>query len=208
MTRIFTYYGPLDIGSAFSSRQEVGQWIEYMVKRLNKIVLENKREDFIPPVVYSGKGKVFNFDYNFLVNCLDDYHDNVGIKDDFFLTNNPSKTVIKNGLFLVTSLLDDYYGIVRIRQQTLDISRVRTTKVVEIKDRFYNILAIANGDNVRRFSAVPFSASEVKKIVSDSTYNLLESISNRECFEQVIFGIAQYSEWVRANGREPDFVTA
>ncbi|ADR35207.1 hypothetical protein Sulku_2548 (plasmid) [Sulfuricurvum kujiense DSM 16994] len=194
MTRIFTYYGPLDIGSAFSSRQEVGQWIEYMVKRLNKIVLENKREDFIPPVVYSGKGKVFNFDYNFLVNCLDDYHDNVGIKDDFFLTNNPSKTVIKNGLFLVTSLLDDYYGIVRIRQQTLDISRVRTTKVVEIKDRFYNILAIANGDNVRRFSAVPFSASEVKKIVSDSTYNLLESISNRECFEQVIFGIAQYSE--------------
>lgn len=151
---------------------------------------------------------MFNFDYNFLVNCLDDYHDNVGIKDDFFLTNNPSKTVIKNGLFLVTSLLDDYYGIVRIRQRTLDISRVRTTKVVEIKDRFYNILAIANGDNVRRFSAVPFSASEVKKIVSDSTYNLLESISNRECFEQVIFGIAQYSEWVRANGREPDFVTA
>lgn len=207
MARIFSYYGPLDIGSAFPSKKDVGTFIEYMIERLHEMALENKREDFIPPVVYSGKGKVFNFDYNFLVNCLDDYHDNVGIKDDFFLTDNPSKTVIKNGLFFVTSILDDYYNVVRVRQRTLDTSRLRSVRVVEIKDRFFNLLVIANGDNVKLFSAVPFSAFEVKRIISDSVYNLLMNISNNERFEQVVFGISQYSEWMRVNGREPDFVT-
>jgi len=205
--KIFTYYGPLDIGSAFSSRNDIGTFLEYLIGRLNDIVAENNEDDFIPPVVYSEKGRVFNVDYNFLINCLDDYHDNVGIKDDFYLTDSVSPSVLKNGQFLVASILDDYYGVVRVRQRTLDISRLRTTKPIEIKERFYNILGIQNGENVRRFSAVPFSASEVKKVVADDRFNLLDWIANRRCFEQVIFGIPQYSEWVRDNGCEPEFVT-
>jgi hypothetical protein len=207
MSRMFTYYGPTDIGSAFPSKNEVGVFIEYMIGRVNEMALENKGDDFIPPIVYSIKGKVFNVDYNFLINCLDDFHDNVGIKEDFFLSETPSPSVLKNGHYFVTCLLDDYYDVVRIRQRSLDISRVKSVRVVEIKDKFYNVLAIKNGDNVKRFSAVPFSASEVKKIVSDSAYNLLDTISNKGCFEQVVFGIFQYSEWVRTNSREPEYVT-
>jgi hypothetical protein len=59
----------------------------------------------------------------------------------------------------------------------------------------------------RGHSAVPFSVSEVKGIVSDGAYNLLMSISNNARFEQVAFGIPKYSEWINANGYEPDFVT-
>lgn len=207
MSRIFSYYGPLDIGSAFASKSDVGDFVEYMVKHLNKMVLENKEDDLIPPVIYSDKGKVFNFDYNFLINCLDDYYDNVGIKNDFYLTENPSQHVLKNGLFLIEGILDNYYNIVRIRQRTLDVSRIKSNRTIDIKERFYNIVVIGNGNNIKRFSAIPFSGSEIKKIISDNMYNLLVSISDRECFEQVAFGLSQFASWMKNADIIPTHVT-
>jgi hypothetical protein len=207
MARIFSYYGALDIASAFPSKQDVGMFIEYMIQRLNEKALENKSEDYIPPIIYSEKGKVFNIHYNFIVNCLDEYLGHVGVKEDFYLIQNPSHITLGNCLFLVESILDDYYKIVRIRQRTLDTSRLKFSRVIEIKERFYNIVVIQNGENIKRFSAVPFSASEVKKIVSDSAYNLLNSITNKECFEQVAFGLVQFSNWAKSSGIDPKHVT-
>lgn len=207
MARIFSYYGPLDIASAFPSKTDVGSFIEYMIGRVNEMAMENHDDDFIPPIVYSDRGRVFNVDYNFLVNCLDNYLDNVGVKEDFYLTANLSYISLKNCIFLICGILDDYYDVVRIRQRSLNVSRLKTNRPVEIKDRFYNILVIGNGDNMKRFSAVPFSASEVKKIVSDSTYNLLVSLTDKACFEQVAFGLAQFSDLARNTGIEPEFVT-
>lgn len=207
MAILFEYRGPLDIASAFRSKSDVGSFIEYMIGQVNEMILKSGGVGYIPPFIYSIQGKVFNLDYNYMIKSLDDYLDNVGVKEDFYLTENPSNITLKNALHLVTGVLDDYYDVVRIRQRSLDISKVRSGRIVEIKNRFYNVLVIRNGDNVKRFSAVPFSASEVKKIVSEVAYNVLDSIANRECFEQVAFGIVQYSNWVKANGSEPDYVT-
>ena len=207
MTRIFSYYGALDIGSVLLSRRDLGEFVEYMIGRLNEMIMENRDDDFIPPVVYSVQGKVFNIDYNFMIICLDDYHDKVGIKEDFLLTDSPSPEVMKNALFLVTGVLDNYYDVVRIRQRKLDISKFKTMRMVEIKEKFYNVLLIANGNNVKRFSAVPFSGSEVKKIVSDNAYNLLNSIACSGSFEQVAFGVKQYAEFVKSVGYAPSYVT-
>lgn len=207
MTRIFSYYGALDIGSAFPSRSDVGEFIKYMIGCLNEMIMENRDDDFIPPVVYSSKGRVFNFDLNFVINCLDDYHDNVGIKDDFFLTGSPSPIVMKNAYFLITNIFDEYYDVVRIKQRKFDPKKIRSNHPIEIKNNFYNPLIIRHGDNVKRFSAVPFSASEVKKIVSDRAFNLLNSITNKDCFQQVAFGVKECMEFVRNHNFEPTFVT-
>jgi hypothetical protein len=207
MTRIFCYYGALDIGSAFPAKQDVGTFIEYMIRRLHDMVSEKISDDFIPPVVYSAKGKVFNFDYNFIINCLDDFHDNVGIKDDFYLTGNPSQIMLKNAAYLIGNIFDEYYDIVRVKQRTFDASKIRANRPVEIKDKFYNPLLIQNGKNIKRFSAVPFSASELKKMLSASVYNLLESLTSKDEFRQIAFGVKECMEFVRNNEIEPDFVT-
>lgn len=207
MARLFSYYGPLDIGSAFPAKKDLGDFVEYMINRVNDMVIENSEVDFIPPIVYSDRGRVFNIDYNFLVNCLDDYLDNVGIQEDFYLTVNLSYNSLKNCIFLICGIFDDYYDVVRIRQRSLNISKLKTNRPVEIKDRFYNVLVIENGENMKRFSAVPFSASEVKKIVSDSAYNLLVSLTDKACFEQIAFGMAQFSDLVRNTGIELEYVT-
>lgn len=75
------------------------------------------------------------------------------------------------------------------------------------KSNFYNPLIIRNKENYKRFSVVPFSASEVKKIVTDSTYNLLDSITNKEDFEQVTFGVKGCMEFVRDRNIETSFVS-
>lgn len=207
MERMLNYYGPTDIGSAFQSKSAVGDYLGYVISKVNDMVIENSEADFIPPVVYSTKGRVFNVDYNFLINCLDEYHDNVGIKEDFFMTESPSPAVMKNAQFLIVGLFDDYHDVVRIKQRSLDISKFKSMRVVEIKDKFYNVVLIRNGDNVKRFSAVPFSASEVKKLISDNAYNLLNSIACSGSFEQVAFGVKQYADYVKSVGFEPSFVT-
>jgi len=205
--RMFEYYGPMDIASAFSDTTEIGNFLIHLINAVNDLSSNSKNDDFIPHVFYSEMGKSFNIDYNFLIKTLDEYHDNAGIKEDFLLSESPSKSMLKNGSFLIASIFEDYYEIVRIRQRKLDISKLKTQRIVEIKDKFYNILVVKNGDNLKRFSAVHFSASEVKKMIPEKNYNLLNSLSNKSSFEQVAFGIKQYSDLVSKLGCEPKYVT-
>lgn len=123
------------------------------------------------------------------------------------MSESPSPVVIKNAYFFVAGLLDDYHGVVRIKMRSFDPTKARSNRPIEFKNNFYNPLIIKNGDNIKRFSAVPFSDSELKKLLPDKMYNLLNFIANKESFEQVAFGVKGCMEFVRNQGLEPDFVT-
>lgn len=205
----FNYFTSMDIGSAFRSKVDVGEFVEFVIKQVNKLYLENDGvKDFIPPVVYSRQGRVFNVDYNFLVICLSKWLDDPVIKDDFFMAENTSADSMKNGFFLVVGILENYYDVVRVRQKKVDCSKFKTNKPFEIKDKFYNLIVIQNQESVKRFSAVPFSASELKSLLHENDYALFVSMCDRDEFEQVAFGLPQYGEYVRTSGGEVEHITS
>jgi len=205
----FTYYVPMDIGSAFRSKVDVGEFAEFIIKQVNELYLDNKGvKDFIPPVIYSRQGKVFNVDYNFLVICLSKWLDDSVILDDFFMAKNTSLESMKNGFFLVVGILENYYDVVRVRQKKIDVSKFKTNKPFEVKDKFYNLVVIQNKENVKRFSAVPFSGSVLKGMLHEHDYALLVLMCDQDKFEQAAFGLAQYGEYVRSNGVEVEYVTS
>lgn len=72
-------------------------------------------------------------------------------------------------------------------------------------DKFYNVVCIKNGDNVRRFSAVPFSASVLKNLVNEDVYKSLEKVAKRDVFEQVVFGNIAFKKYLEDND-EPNYV--
>lgn len=205
----FSYYTPMDIGSAFRSKVDVGEFVEFIIKQVNKLYLENDGvKDFIPPVVYSRQGRVFNVDYNFLVNCLSKWLDDPVIRDDFFMAENTSIDSMKNGFFLVVGILENYYDVVRVQQKKVDCAKYKFNKPYEIKNKFYNLFVIRNKENVKRFSAVPFSGSVLKGMLDEINYALLVEMCDRNEFEQVVFGLPQYGEYMRSNGGEVEYVTS
>lgn len=205
----FTYYAPTDIGSAFRSKVDVGEFVEFIVKQVNKLFLENDgAKDFIPPVVYSRPGRVFNIDYNFLVICLSKWLDDPVIKDDFFMAENTTMDSMKNGFFLVVGILENYYDVVRVQQKKVDCSKYKNSKPIEIKNKFYNPLIIRNKENIKWFSAVPFSASVLKGFLHENDYTLLVEMGDRDEFEQVAFGPAQYGDLIRSLGCKIESVSS
>lgn len=52
MAILFEYRGPLDIGSAFRSKSDVGEFVEFMIGQVNEMTIESSAVDFIPPAVY------------------------------------------------------------------------------------------------------------------------------------------------------------
>lgn len=205
----FTYYSPLDVSSALRSRIDVGEFISHLIGNLLELVKDNGNvSNFIPPVVYSERGYVFNVDYNFLVKCLADWLGDSAIEGDFKLTDVSSHEKIKNGMFLIVGILENYHEVVRVRLRKIDCSKFKTSKPFDITDKFYNVVVIRNGQNLKRFSAVPFSASILKGILSDETYSLLVSLSHNPQFTQELLGVLEYQKFVKANGFEVEHVTA
>lgn len=203
-----TYYTPLTLGGFLQTRFEVITFVIFVINELGELASEHINDPhYIPPSVYSDKGRCFNFDYNFLIICLSKYCEDKAIEGDFILTENANSEVVKNGLFLVVSILEMYHGIVRIRNKKVDIARYKNAREIEIKDRFFNVICIQNGSNIKRFSAVPFSASELKKILPESEYRFLDSITNKAEFEQIAFGMGPYLELIRTKGVTPEPVT-
>jgi hypothetical protein len=204
----FDYYTAMDIGSAFRSKNDVGEFLEAMIRDDAELYIENEGvNDFIPPIVYNDAGKVFNVDYNFLVNSLSKWLDDPVVNDDFILTENAKAEVLKNAMHLIVGIFENYYDVVRVRQKKVDTSKFKSNKPFEIKDKFYNLIVIRNKENLKRFSAVPFSASTLKGMLHEKDYALLVSMSNRDTLEQVVFGAVKYQEFVRVRGSEVEYVT-
>lgn len=193
----FTYYTPMDIASLFRTTNDVGQFIEHMIDIASDIKEKSQGDDsFIPPVVYSHKGRSFNFDYNFMVHCLAEWVNDRAVEGDFKFTEVANASAMKNGIFLVVGILEEYYGVVRINNRTIDVSKYKSQRTVSLDTRFYNLIVIKNGEKYKRFSAVHFSASEVKKLIDENAYHALVMIADSSDFEQVVFGISAYKKFV------------
>lgn len=204
----FFYYSPTDIGSAFRTYKEVGEFCEFMIELTVGIQhSSNDLEDWISPIVYSRPGRAFNIHYNFLIMCLSEWLGEGAIESDFLWTDAADERVLKNAFLLIVGILENYYEVVRVRQKSIDVSRFKTAKMYNIQDKFYNVMVIRNGKNFKRFSAVPFSASAVKKLISAESYSALIELSDKDEYEQVAFGIAQVNAFIENNGVHPDFVT-
>jgi hypothetical protein len=198
MMGVYTF--PILIGNLLATKGEVAKFFESMIEDVCLLSVNHKEADFIPTIVYNEKGKCFNTDYNFMVNSLSNLHGEVGIKNDFSITEGMDSGVIKNATFLVAGILEGYYGVVRINPATLDMSRyTNKSQKVDISTIFYNVICIKNGRNVRRFSAVPFSVSSVKNLVSEESFNALMKVAKSDSFEQVVFGKYAYEKYVLEN---------
>lgn len=205
----FIYYSPTDIGSAFRTYKEVGEFCEFMIDEALELQhSSNDLQEWISPIVYSRPGKAFNIHYNFLVMCLSKWLGEGAIENDFLLTDSADERVVQNAFLLIVGILENYYEVVRVRQKTIDISKFKTTKFFNIQDKFYNVIVIKYGKNFKRFSAIPFSASAVKKLISAESYNALIELSDKDEYEQVAFGSMQVNAFIQKNGINPDFVTS
>lgn len=192
-----SYSSAISIGNAFLFKSDVVQFVDSLIEDVALLKVNNTEADFIPPMVYNEKGKVFNVDYNFMINSLSYLHGEDGIKNDFMIVEGMDSAVIKNATFLVAGILEGYYGVVRINPTTLDMSRyTNKSQKVDISTIFYNVVCIKNGKNVRRFSAVPFSASVVKNLVSEESFDALMKVAKSDSFEQVVFGKYPYDRYV------------
>lgn len=201
----FEYYTPMDVASLFRTSRDMGQFIEDMIDTLSELKDRNAGDDsYIPPVVYSHQGWSFNFDYNFIVSCLSAWVNDSAVEGDFRLVDSANESVIKNGIFLVGAIFEDYYGVARINNRIVDLKRYRHLKTLDMKTRFYNLIVIKNGENYKRFSAVHFSASEVKNLIDANAYSMLVSIADNSKYEQVVFGYPAFKEFVKTQRINPE----
>ncbi len=200
-----TYYTALDVAAIFRTESDVSFFIEYMIDQI-EFGFSKKGDDYIPPIVYSSPGKVFNIDYNFLIDTLADYVREDAIIGDFELAESAPPRVVKNGIFLVVGIFENYYGVARVNNKKIDLTKYKSRGIIEMTDRFYNILVIQNGENIKRFSAVPFSESAIKKIIQPQRFQVLENITKKDKLKQIVFGLGRYKEYIEATGCTPDFV--
>ena len=76
---------------------------------------------------------VFIVDYNFMVNCLSKFVGEDRIYGDFVLQENASDDVVRNGLFLVVSILEKYHDVVRANNKRIDLSRYKNKCSIDIE---------------------------------------------------------------------------
>ena len=190
------YSSPVSVANAFLFKSDLVKFMESIIDDVSVLALHNTEEDFIPPIVYNEMGKCFNIDYNFLIHSLSYLHGEDGIKNDFMMVDGMDSAVIKNAMFLVVGIFEGYYNLVRINKRTLDLSKFKKMDKKDISQVFYNVVCIKNGKNVRRFSAVPFSASSLKNLVNEDAFYSLEKVAKNSALEQVVFGNGNFKKYI------------
>lgn len=190
------YSSPISVANAFLFKSDLVKFMESMIEDVSLLALNNEAEDFIPPIVYNEMGKCFNVDYNFLVHSLSYLHGEEGIKNDFMMVDGMDINVLKNAKFLIAGILEGYYGLVMINKGKVDMNRFKYKQIIDTSLKFYNVVCIKNGKNVRRFSAVPFSESVLKNLVSEDAFYSLMKVAKSDSFEQVVFGQGAYEKYL------------
>lgn len=201
------YSTPLSVASFFQTFVDVSEFISFVVSKVSELKTMNENDkEWVSPIVYSRPGKAFNIDYNFLVMCLSEWTGKDAIEGDFLLTETATSQVVNNGMFLIVAIFENYYDLVRVRQKTIDLTKFKTMRSFNITDKFYNVMVIQNGDNFKRFSAIPFSGSMLKSTISAEDFETLSMVSDRDDYVQVAFGINQFYAFVEKHGFSPKYV--
>lgn len=191
----FIYNTPVNIANAFETRNDVADFIEFISAKLQEHETLNSGDgEYIPPIIYNVPGKVFNIDYNFMISVLAVWVGKYALEGDFKLDDSQTEYGMRAGIFLVVGLLESFYGVVRLNTKKVDTTKYRGQ--IELKDRFYNMIIMKNGKKICRFSAVPFSASIVRNMISQEAFERLYMISCNNAIEQVAFGTAKCQGYI------------
>jgi hypothetical protein len=198
----FEYFTPLDIGSAFRTEVDLGVFVEFIIEQLVEIS-RDKDVEFLPPVVYNAMGRAFNVDYNFLVNCLSKFLLEPSINGDFKIKEN-SKHYLRAGMYLVVGILEDYYGLARVNNSKVNLARYKASSTIDVNRRFYTQMLMKNGKNIKKYNAVSFSESVVKKLVDSQKFSMLTDVTDRYNVEQIAYGFARVAEYIKQNNVIPE----
>lgn len=194
------YAFPLQIANYFASSVHLKEMLESVIEDTVELCEKNKNDiNFIPPIVYSRQGSAYNIDYNYLVHCIAWKVGDQTIETDFLIHKGDEAEKYKRAEFLVCGILEGFFDLVQVNNNKVDLSRYKNARVIELKKRFFNVVCIQNGTNVRRFSAVPINGLKLRKLISLESLDALNMISDDENFQQVAFGENQYSTYLSAN---------
>jgi len=197
----YDYDFPLSVINVFLSKVHLKSFVESMIDDVVKLNNDNAHKaDYIPPIVYNAMGRAFNVDYNFLVRSLAYFTENESIEYDFVLKEGMSKDRHKLAHFLVVSILEDFYELVRLNSNQVDIGKYRNAKKINIDKRYHNTVCIRRGTNIKRFKAVPFNELSLKSLIEAYSFEMLSNVANNSEFEQLVFGEHKYQEYLRVNG--------
>jgi hypothetical protein len=199
-----SYIFPLSIAGFLQTKEVVNDLMKLVVEE-TILMIENAQDDeFIPPVLYSPLGKCFNVDYNFLVKNvgkLIDNEDDLGrFYEDFIVKYDGDELVIKNGLFLVANLLEEYYGVVNLNSSSVDMTKYKGARKINLMRRFFNTICYENGSNLKRFRAVHFWEKELEKAIGNELIMKLFDRIDSIGATQVSFGDKQYADLLRDRG--------
>lgn len=195
------YTFPLTIVIYLASSVQMKEMMESVIEDLVELCEKNKdNSEFIPPIVFSPQGRAYNIDYNFLVHCIAWKVCEETIETDFKLSAGTDTERYKRAQYLICSIFENYFGLVRLNSREIDLSKYKTMKKFELPNRSFNIVCIQRGDNIKRFRAVPFNAMKLKNLISEDSYKALDYLANKSYFEQIIFGENRYQEYLRENG--------
>lgn len=195
------YSYPLTIVNYLASSVQMKEMMESVIEDTVELCEKNKdNSEFIPPIVYSPQGRAYNIDYNYLVHCIAWKVGEETIENGFKLSPGTDAERYKRAQYLVCAIFEDFFGLVRLNSREIDLSKYKTMKKFELPSRPFNIVCIQLNNNIRRFRAVPFSASNLSKLISEDSYKALDYLANKSYFEQIIFGENRYQEYLRANG--------
>lgn len=194
------YAFPLQIANYFASSVHLKEMLESIIEDTVELCNNNKDNvDFIPPIVYSRQGKAYNIDYNYLVHCIGWKIGDQTIETDFSIGKVSEKDRYKRAEFLVCGILEGFFDLVQVNNNKVDLSRYKNARVIELKKRFFNVLCIQNGENIKRFSAVPINGIKLQQLIDLEFLEALNMFSDNDNFKQVAFGEKAYSAFLSAN---------
>lgn len=205
----FVYETPLDIAIAFNTRNDIAEFLSFLIDKNRELVDANRSDqEFLPPIVFNIKGRAFNIDYNFIIDTVAIWLGEDTIFDDFRMNESQNESSLRNAFFLIVGIFEQYFGVVFMNNPRVDLARYKNRQIIDVSPRFYNMIIMKNGSNFRRYSAVGFSASAVKKLVSSDEYAILMTNSCNPSFELAAFGVANCQRLVNEITRSIPNVTA
>lgn len=191
-----SYQNPLSIAAVLQTEEVIGNMLALIAEEAIYSIENANDPEFIPPVMYSERGRCFNVDYNFLIRMIgrfiDEKEELNRFIEDFFIRYDGMQSVEKNALFLVANILEEYYGIVGMNSSKIDLTKYRNARSVTLQRRFFNTICYENGANLKRFRSVHFMENEVKKVMDIELFNELKSLLMTSKCVQVCFGDKQY----------------
>lgn len=197
----YRYDFPLSIVNYLLSTVHLKEMLESIIEDTVELCNNNKDDiNFIPPIVYSRQGSAYNIDYNYLVHCIAWKVGDQTIETDFSMSKGVDAERYKRAEFLVCGILEGFFDLVQVNNNKVDLSRYKNARIIELKKRFFNVVCIQKGANVKRFSAVPINSLKLRKLISLEFLEALNLISDDASFKQVAFGDHQYAGYLFTNG--------